>query len=66
MPVVRSKSNPEESCIAKAIEALVSGEQRLVLAAHKVYNVPYKKLLGRYTHRADPSHGGQNKALDKV
>jgi len=66
MPVVRTKSNPEESRITKAINALVSSEQPSVLAAHKAFNVPYKKLLGRYAHGTEASHGGQNKALDKV
>jgi hypothetical protein len=64
MPVVRTKSNPEESRITKAINALVSGEQPSVLAAHKAFNVLYKKLLGRYAHGTEASHGGQNKALD--
>jgi hypothetical protein len=64
MPVVRSKSNLEESRIAKAIDALVSGEQPSVLAVHKAFHVPYEKLYGRYIEGREASHSGQNKALD--
>src|SRR5450432_3727394 len=66
MPAVRKKANPEEARITKAIEALDSGEQKSVRAAHKAFNVPYKKLLGRYKHGTEASHGGQNKALDEA
>jgi hypothetical protein len=56
MPVVRTKVTPEEGRIAKAIEALNTGEHKLVLEAHKAFNVPYKKLLGRYRHGAKALH----------
>jgi Tc5 transposase DNA-binding domain len=64
MPIVRTKSTPEEGRITKAIDALRSGEQESVLSAHKAFNVPYRKLLGRFAHGKEASHGGQNKALD--
>ena len=66
MPAVQKKANPEEACIARAIEALCSGEQKSVRAAHKAFNLLYKKLLGRYQHRTEASHSRQNKALDKA
>jgi hypothetical protein len=66
MPPVRTKSTPEETRIAKAIEALHTGEYKSVSTAHKAFNVPYYKLLGRYRHGRKASHGGQNKALDKA
>jgi hypothetical protein len=66
MPPIRTKSNPEEIRIAKAVDALRSGEQPSVHAAHKAFHIPYRKLYGRFIEGREASHGGQNKALDNA
>ena len=47
MPPIRTKANPEEGRIAKAIEALEKGEFTHVTEAHRYFSVPYGKLLHR-------------------
>src|SRR5947209_4715665 len=65
MPPIRTKANPEEGRIAKAIEALEKGEFTHVTEAHRYFNVPYGKLLHRYQGRkAANSLGGKNKLLN--
>jgi hypothetical protein len=64
MPPIRTKSNPEEARIAKAIDTLLSSEQPSVHAAHKAFHIPYRKLYSRFIEGREASHGGQNKALD--
>jgi hypothetical protein len=66
MPAVCNKVTPEGGRIEKALEALRSGDQKSAYAAHKAFNVPYKKLLGRYKHGSKASHSGYNKALDNA
>src|SRR5450432_2115103 len=66
MPPIRNKVTPEEGRIVKAMEALKSSECKTVSDAQKAFNIPYKKLLGRFRHGMKASHGGQNKALDEA
>jgi Tc5 transposase DNA-binding domain len=66
MPVLRTRDTPEEGRISNAIKALENGESKSVWAAHKAFNIPYSKLLGRFRHGTKASHGGQNKALDSA
>ena len=67
MPPIRTKITPEEQRIAKAINALNSGECKSVADANRAYNVPYHKLSNRYKGRAcNDLNGGLNKALDKA
>ena len=66
MPVVQTKNTLEEGRIVKAMEALYNSECKLVSEAYIAFNIPYKKLLGRYRYRSKASYSGQNKALDKA
>jgi hypothetical protein len=53
MLVVRTKNTLEEGRIVMAMEALRNSECKSVSEAHIAFNIPYKKLLGRYRHRSN-------------
>ena len=60
------KVTPEETRIARAIEAIRNGEVPTLVKAHHEYHVPYFKLHARLNGRKSlASNGGFNKALDK-